>query len=463
MKAYHDSGSKFDRLRRQAEELIQQRKDFDGAPPADMLALIHELKIHQIELKIQNEELKRAQTELSNLNKKYAELYEFAPCGYLNLNPKGVVARINLAGVKLLGYSRTSILRNGFGHYIAAGHQSLYYRALSNATETGEKQCLELQLITNGGAASWVWAEIETEIDKKNDVRQWRMTLADISKKKEAEAALLVSEERYRHLFSAMVSAAVMFEIAEKDNLGAVQDIRFIEVNAAFEKLTGLGRDQVVGKTIRQFCPDTEQYWFDQVDIALREGQSEVEGFHRPLNKHFLFSVFRLDDRRLGATLSDISARVAMEKALKTRVRESTTEAQNANTALKVVLKQNVQGQKKFEEKIVSNLNEMTRMHLDRLSASNLSHRQRTLLDAVNESLDSIASPLSRRFMLENMRFTPTESRIAGLIRRGKSSKDIAQILGVATSTVDFHRNNIRRKLKLSRNTNLQSYLNSLE
>ena len=181
------------------------------------------------------------------------------------------------------------------------------------------------------------------------------------------------------------------------------------------------------------------------------------------MNKHFLFSVFRLDDRRLGATLSDISARVAMEKALKTRVRESTTEAQNANTALKVVLKQNVQGQKKFEEKIVSNLNEMTRMHLDRLSASNLSHRQRTLLDAVNESLDSIASPLSRRFMLENMRFTPTESRIAGLIRRGKSSKDIAQILGVATSTVDFHRNNIRRKLKLSRNTNLQSYLNSLE
>ncbi len=76
-----------------------------------------------------------------------------------------------------------------------------------------------------------------------------------------------------------MVSGAV-FEITKKNNAGEVEDVRFVEVNAAFETLTGLGRDQVVGKALRQFWPDTEQIWFDQADIALREGPSEID-FHR--------------------------------------------------------------------------------------------------------------------------------------------------------------------------------------
>jgi len=152
-----------------------------------------------------------------------------------------------------------------------------------------------------------------------------------------------------------------------------------------------------------------------------------------------------------------------VELALKTRVQKSTAEIKDANIALKVLLRQNEQGRHNLEEQIVSNLNEVTRPCLDRLAASNLSRRQRLLLNAISASLDDVASPLSRHFMLENMRLTPTESRVAGLIRQGKSTKEIAQILGVATSTIDFHRHNIRRKLKLSRGTNLQSHLNSLE
>ena len=86
MKAFPDSDIKFEKLRRQAEELIQNSKDVDAAPHADVLDLIHELRVHQVELQIQNEELKRAQSELAKLHKKYADLFEFAPCGYLSLN-----------------------------------------------------------------------------------------------------------------------------------------------------------------------------------------------------------------------------------------------------------------------------------------------------------------------------------------------------------------------------------------
>jgi PAS domain S-box-containing protein len=462
MKAYQESDSKFDRMRRQAEELIRQRKDVHLPPSTDMFELIHELEIHQAELQIQNEELQRAQVESAELYRKFSELYEFAPCGYLNLDSKGIVSRINLAGVALLGVPRQRILATVFSRCVAMDHRNHYYQALAKAAQTGEKQGLELQLATDTGNGRWVWAEIEVELDQQAEMRQCRMTLADISSKKAAEAELRASEGRYRHLFDAMVSGAVLFEIAAIDAAGRVTDVRFLEVNAAFEKLTGYSWDRVEGSTIRKFWPGTEQIWFDQVDIARREGQSTVEAFHGPLNKHLIFSVFVLDDRHFGATFADISERVAIKEALQTQVRQSTVEAQDANTALKVVLKQNMEGRQNLEEQIVANLNEMTLPNLDRLAASNLSRRQRTLLDAVNESLADIAAPLNRRLVMDNVRLTPAESRVAGLIRQGKSTKEIASVLGVATSTIDFHRNNIRRKLKLTRRTNLQSYLNSL-
>jgi PAS domain S-box-containing protein len=295
--------------------------------------------------------------------------------------------------------------------------------------------------------------------------------LADISSKKEVEAALEVSEKRYRRLFDAMVSSAVVFEIGAQSLAGKVVDIRFVAVNAAFKKLTGLDRDQVVGKTLRELWPDTEPFWFDQIDQVMSNGQAiAVEGFHQPLNKHFLFSAFRLDDTLFGATFSDISIRVRMEEALKkagqslkSKVRDRQAALEDANIAVKVLLKQGEKERQEQEEKILSNIIRMTRPHLDRLAASNLSRRQQTLLDAVNASLDHLTSPLNRRFMIDNRRLTPTESRVADLVRQGKSTKSIAEIMGVATSTIDFHRHNIRRKLDLHRGTNLESYLNSLE
>jgi DNA-binding CsgD family transcriptional regulator len=128
-----------------------------------------------------------------------------------------------------------------------------------------------------------------------------------------------------------------------------------------------------------------------------------------------------------------------------------------------VLLKQYDHERLKLEEKVVSNLNELTRPHLAQLAAGPLSPRQRSLLDAVNRSLDDITAPMSRRFILQGSQLTPAETQVAGLIRQGKSTKEIAELMGVARSTIDYHRFNIRRKLKLTnRRVNLQSYLRSL-
>ena len=155
--------------------------------PTDILELIHELKIHQAELEIQNEELKRAQLELTDLYRQFEDLYEFAPCSYLNLNPKGLVSRINLAGVMLLSDVREKILHTGFSQFVAPGWRDAYLDALKKAGRTGETQSLELQLNSANASNIWVWAEIRANRDDTGVVSHWRMTLVDISAKKEVE------------------------------------------------------------------------------------------------------------------------------------------------------------------------------------------------------------------------------------------------------------------------------------
>ena len=111
-----------------------------------MLDLIHELNIHQAELEIQNEELKRAQRELSDLHQQYERLYQFAPCGYVTLDPHGVITRVNQTGAGLLGAPRQSLLQSAISDYLAAGWPDTFLEARHNAAKTGEPQSLELQL-----------------------------------------------------------------------------------------------------------------------------------------------------------------------------------------------------------------------------------------------------------------------------------------------------------------------------
>ncbi len=181
---------KFDALRDQAEALVERRPDSAPPSPTDVLELIDELKIHQAELEIQNEELKRAQDELSDLHQEYERLYEFAPCGYLTLNAKRIVTRANLAAVGLLGETKLGLLQSGLGLFVAPGWVDPYHAALQNAAATGEKQSVELMLKKTNGSAGWVRADIEADRDDAGAALQWRMVLLDTTETKAMEDQL---------------------------------------------------------------------------------------------------------------------------------------------------------------------------------------------------------------------------------------------------------------------------------
>lgn len=152
--------------------------------------------------------------------------------------------------------------------------------------------------------------------------------------------------------------------------------------------------------------------------------------------------------------------RTLVEKSQELAVR--TRELEESQIALRALLKELDKERRRVEQKMVSNLNDLVRPQLARLTAGNLSPRQRALIAAIEKSLDEIASPSIRRFTIEARGFTPSEIQVANQIRQGKSTKAIADLMGVASSTVDYHRLNIRRKLKLTnQGVNLQTYLQS--
>src|SRR5512146_499607 len=109
-------------LRRRAEERLRERKAKQRPDAAaDPQRLLHELEVHQLELEIQNEELRAARQEVEAGLERYTELFDFAPIGYFVVAGDGTIREANLAGARLLGTERQSLVGQHFSHFVADG------------------------------------------------------------------------------------------------------------------------------------------------------------------------------------------------------------------------------------------------------------------------------------------------------------------------------------------------------
>ena len=198
--------SKGDSLRKRAEKILSQKpQDVRKVPVEDIKRLIHELDVHQIELEMQNDELRRAQAEIELSRAKYVDLYDFAPVGYFTLTPKGKIEAANLTGARILGIERTNLVSRDFHRFIAPEFMTLFESHLLVVLASDSVQKCELNLIKKGGIPLVVSLESLSVKSGDGSASLIRSAMSDITERKKAEAALRESEERCRYLSSQLL------------------------------------------------------------------------------------------------------------------------------------------------------------------------------------------------------------------------------------------------------------------
>lgn len=198
-----------------AEHRLQERQAASTDAPADLSlmqnqALIHELQVHQIELELQNAELRRAQTALTELQAHYFDLFDLAPVGYITLDAQGLLRQANLYAATLLGVLRQSLQGQPIVRYIFRDDQDIYYRRRQQLLGGGEAQEFELRLQQADGNTCWAHLTL-TAVHGAGQTPVLQLTLADITERKRVSAALQESEQRFRHFFE--VNSCVMLLI----------------------------------------------------------------------------------------------------------------------------------------------------------------------------------------------------------------------------------------------------------
>ena len=199
--------------RASAQLQIQQDPDISNLEPEEAKRLIHDLQVHQVELELQNEELRRTQEALEFAQRRYIDLYDFAPVGYLSVSKAGLILKTNLTAASLLGEPRTALIKQPLSRFILPEDQDIYYHyhnqlaALHAATSEapGEPQTYELRMLKSDETP--FWAQLNATIStNSNGAAVFRIVLSDITSRKEAVEALRQSElrereNRFRNLF----------------------------------------------------------------------------------------------------------------------------------------------------------------------------------------------------------------------------------------------------------------------
>lgn len=166
-------------------------------------------------------------------------------------------------------------------------------------------------------------------------------------------------------------------------------------------------------------------------------------------------------------THENITKIMEIQEALEKKeieLRSERERLEETNIALRVLLRQRDEDKKRIEETIYVNVDRLVLPYVEQLLQGRLSEKQQTLTEVIDTNLRDIVSPFLRSLTTVHTMLTPQEIEVANLVRSGRSSKEIAEVLGISVSGVDFHRKKLRQKLGLTNSAkNLRSYLLSLE
>jgi PAS domain S-box-containing protein len=179
------------------EELKSNKPSLSDIVEFDHLKLIHELQVHQIELEMQNEELKTAHNQAYEAIEKYVELYDYAPSGYLSLSKDGDIIELNYSAAYMLGDDRNHLKDKRFGLYISHDSLNVFNKMIDRSFRLNEKEDCELILLHKTDIVDkTMCVHVDAHLSKNRS--KCLITMTDISERKKLETKLSETVELLR-------------------------------------------------------------------------------------------------------------------------------------------------------------------------------------------------------------------------------------------------------------------------
>ncbi len=307
------------RLRERAEALLKKSPAavFE-APAGRVVDLVHDLRVHQAELEMQNEELRRLQLELENSRDRFALLYDLAPVGYLTLDTEGVIHEANATAERLLGVERRALLKKRLSRFVTANSQDdLYLHCQKVFTSTGKQTC-DLRMCRPGGAefSGHLESIVETAVPKQPPL--CLVALSDVTERMQAEA------ERAR--------LAAIVQFSEDGIVSRDLDDIITTWNAGAERMFGYTASEIVGRSFGLLLPPERRNELRQIGQSIRHTEfvalfdtERVDKDGRRIAVSCRNSPLKDASGKLigiAAIMRDVSAQKEIEQALRQREAE---------------------------------------------------------------------------------------------------------------------------------------------
>ena len=246
-----------------------------GAPQAGALEnvqkLLQDLRSHQIELEMQNEDLRQTQVALDTAKARYFDLYNLAPVGYCTLTAKGLILEANLTAAALFGRTRDRLFKRAFFQFIQPEDRNLFHLSWARLLDTEAPLGFDVRLLKADGTP--FWGQLTATLGQGTEGEAtFRMVIVDISDRKRVEQTLRASEERFRKLFERHSAVKLLIEAATGN---------IIDANAAAATFYGWSIEQLKQMRIQQINTLPPEAITREMEQARSSGCNRFEFRHR--------------------------------------------------------------------------------------------------------------------------------------------------------------------------------------
>ncbi|MBC2717115.1 MAG: PAS domain S-box protein [Desulfobacteraceae bacterium] len=438
--------------------------------------------------------------ELERVVQDLTQLIDTANAPIFGIDKTGKVNEWNQMAVKITGFSKEKVLgRNLVKDFIADDYKASVKEVLDNALKGKQAANFEFPLYTKSGQRVLVLLNATTRRDADGNIIGVVGVGQDITDRKKMEEELRIKD---------FAIASSIYGIGIGDLEGNITYVN----DAALRMWGADDPSEVLGRSSLELARDKEQA--EQIMLEMLEKGSwegEIEGFKKDGTPATLYLAVNIVFNENGEPICtmdsfiDITDRKKMEvkleaanEELETRVAERTRELvranerliaeieerklvatslrgkeeelrqqtlnlQETNTALKILLKRREQDKEDLEDKVLYNVKKLILPYIEKLKNTRLDSKQETYLEILDSNSNEIVSPYLKKLSTQFQNFTPMQIQVADLVKAGKTTKEISEVLNLSDRAIEFHRNNIRNKLGLkNKKINLRSYLMSL-